>query len=158
MGLILLSQWTLVGSANAILTATSSQVITGNAPQVVALSSADKHGFTVNGVFYSEASGSIKSSEVKEFDGNLTLNDFKVVIYTLTNLDKVENYSDIDGDSADPQEPFKVESTNYWWYDNNGVRIIGNDKKKIIGCGSGFSMPLKLILDPRQKSGQKLPL
>ncbi|WP_143426331.1 hypothetical protein, partial [Gilliamella sp. Occ4-3] len=116
MGLILLSQWIHVGSANAILTATSSQVITGNAPQVVALSSADKHGFTVNGVFYSEASGTIKSSEVKEFDGNLTLNDFKVAIYTSTNLDKVENYSDIDGDSADPQEPFKVESTNYWWY------------------------------------------
>ncbi|MCO6554268.1 MAG: hypothetical protein J6572_04605 [Gilliamella sp.] len=146
MGLILLSQWIHVGSANAILTATSSQIITGNAPQVVALSSANKHGFTVNGVFYSEASGTIKSSEVKEFDGNLTLNDFKVAIYTSTNLDKVENYSDIDGDSADPQEPFKVESTNYWWYDNNGVRIIGNDKKKIIGCGSGFSMPLKLII------------
>ncbi|KDN10333.1 hypothetical protein GAPWKB30_1064 [Gilliamella apicola] len=146
MGLILLSQWIHVGSVNAILTATSSQIITGNAPQVVVLSSADKHGFTVNGVFYSEASGTIKSSEVKEFDGNLTLNDFKVAIYTSTNLDKVENYSDIDGDSADPQEPFKVESTNYWWYDNNGVRIIGNDKKKMIGCGSGFSMPLKLII------------
>ena len=152
MGLILLSQWILVGSANAILTATSSQIITGNAPQVVALSSADKHGFTVNGVFYSEASGTIKSSEVKEFDGNLTLNDFKVAIYTSKNLDKVENYSDIDGDSADPQEPFKVESTNYWWYDNNGVRIIGNDKKKMIGCGSGFSMPLKLILETKVKA------
>ena len=152
MGLILLSQWIHVGSANAILTATSNQIITGNAPQVVALSSADKHGFTVNGVFYSEASGTIKSSEVKEFDGNLTLNDFKVAIYTSTNLDKVENYSDIDGDSADPQEPFKVESTNYWWYDNNGVRIIGNDKKKMIGCGSGFSMPLKLILETKVKA------
>ncbi|OCG66051.1 hypothetical protein A9G41_13100 [Gilliamella sp. Nev5-1] len=146
MSLILLSQWIHVSSANAILTATSSQVIVGNTPQVVALSSADKHGFTVNGVFYSEASGTIKSSEVKEFDGNLTLNDFKVAIYTSTNLDKVENYSDIDGDNADPQQPFKVEMTNYWWYDNNGVRIIGDDKKKIIGCGSGFSMPLKLII------------
>ncbi|MCO6538021.1 MAG: hypothetical protein J6567_08695 [Gilliamella sp.] len=152
MSLILLSQLAISVPANAILTATSSQIITGNAPQVVALSSANKHGFTVNGVFYSEASGTIKSSEVKEFDGNLTLNDFKVAIYTSTNLDKVENYSDIDGDSADPQEPFKVESTNYLWYDNNGVRIIGNDKKKMIGCGSGFSMPLKLILETKVKA------
>ncbi|MCO6551222.1 MULTISPECIES: hypothetical protein [unclassified Gilliamella] len=60
----------------AILTATSSRVITGNAPQMVALSSADKHGFTVNDVFYNEVSGTIKSSELKGFDGNLTLNEF----------------------------------------------------------------------------------
>ncbi|MFQ0972146.1 hypothetical protein GYW75_09670 [Gilliamella sp. ESL0232] len=126
---------------------------------MLALSSADKHGFTVNGVFYSEASGTIKSSEVKEFDGNLTLNDFKVAIYTSTNLDKVENYSDIDGDSADPQEPFKVQMTNYWWYDNNGVRIMGDDKKKMIGCGSGFSMPLKLIIktDVKAQSEYGIP-
>ncbi|WP_085165020.1 hypothetical protein [Gilliamella bombi] len=123
---------------------------------MVALSSADKHGFTVNGVFYSEASGTIKSSEVKEFDGNLTLNDFKVAIYTSTNLDKVENYNNID--NADPQEPFKVESTNYWWYDNNGVRIIGNDKKKMIGCGSGFSMPLKLTIKTNVCSINTLPI
>jgi hypothetical protein len=152
MGLILLLQWIYVGSANAILTATSSQVITGNAPQVVALSSADKHGFTVNGVFYSEASGIIKSGEVKEFDGNLTLNDFKVATYAPTNLDRVKNYRDIDGDNVDPNQPFKVESTYYWWYDNNGKRITGDDKKKIIGCGSGFSMPLKLIIQTKVKT------
>lgn len=142
----------IVSSANAILIATSSQFITENAPQVVALSSADKHGFTINGVFYSEANGTIKSSEVKEFDGNLTLNDFKVAIYTSTNLDKVENYSDIDGDKVDPQRPFEVGLTNYWWYDNSGRSITGDDRKKIIGCGSGFSMPLKLIIETNVKA------
>jgi hypothetical protein len=152
IGLILLSQWIHVGSANAILTATSSQVIVGNAPQVVALSSANKHGFTVNGVFYSEENGTLKSGEVKEFDGNLTLNDFKVATYTPTNLDRVKNYRDIDGDNADPSQPFKVESTYYWWYDNSGRRITGDDKKKIIGCGSGFSMPLKLIIETKVKA------
>ncbi|OCG13709.1 hypothetical protein A9G24_07315 [Gilliamella sp. App6-5] len=152
IGLILLSQWVVVSPVHAVLTATSNHFIIGNAPQVVPLSSADKQGFTVNGVFYSEAIGNIKASEVKEFDSNLTLNDFKVATYTSTNLDKVENYSDIDGDSADPKLPFKVETTYYWWYDNNGVRIIGDDKKKAIGCGSGFSMPLKLIVKTNVKA------
>ncbi|WP_143426332.1 hypothetical protein [Gilliamella sp. Occ4-3] len=119
----------IVSSANAILKATSSLVIARNALQVVALSSADKHGCTVNGVFYSEVSGTIKSSEVNGFDGNLTLNDFKVVTYISNNLNRVENYNNID--NADPQHPFKVESTYYWWYDNSGRRIIDDDKKKL---------------------------
>jgi hypothetical protein len=152
ISLISLSQLAISVSANAILSASSSQVIAGNAPQVVVLSSADKHGFTVNGVFYSEENGTLKSGEVKEFDGNLTLNDFKVATYTPTNLDRVKNYRDIDGDNADPSQPFKVESTYYWWYDNSGRRITGDDKKKIIGCGSGFSMPLKLIIETKVKA------
>ncbi|MWP63040.1 hypothetical protein [Gilliamella sp. Pas-s25] len=150
--LILLSQLAISSSTYAILTATSSHVITGNAPQVVALLSANKHGFAVNGVFYSEASDTLKSDEVKEFDGNLTLNDFKVANYTSTDLDRFDNYRDLDGDYADPQQPFKVDSTYYWWYDNSGKRITGADIRKAIGCGSGFSMPLKLIIQSKVKT------
>ena len=54
-------------------------VIHGNSPKVdnVRLA-ASSHGFTVNGVFYSESTGNIKEDEIKEFDGNLTLNDFVI--------------------------------------------------------------------------------
>ena len=55
--------------------------------------------------------------------------NFKVVIYTSNNLDRIENYNNID--NADPQHPFKVESTYYWRYDNSGRRIIDDDKKKL---------------------------
>jgi hypothetical protein len=150
--LVSLSQLAIVSSSDAILTGATTNVITGNAPEVIALSSADKQGFTLNGVFYSEANGNIKAGEIKEFDGNLTFNDFKVANYAPTNLDRVKNYRDIDGDNIDANQPFKVESTYYWWYDNSGKRITGDDKKKIIGCGSGFSMPLKLIIQTKVKT------
>ncbi|OCG40964.1 hypothetical protein A9G29_07890 [Gilliamella sp. Fer2-1] len=149
---MLLSQLAIASSSHAILTATTTNVIIGNAPEVIALSSADKQGFTVNGVFYSEASGNIKASEIKEFDGNLTFNDFTISKYDSKNLDKVKNYRDIDGDNADPSVPFKLETTYYWWYDNTGKRIEGDDKKKIIGCGSGYAMPLKLIIKTNVKT------
>jgi hypothetical protein len=152
ISLVLLSQLAIVSSSHAILTATTTNVITGNAPEVIALSSADKQGFTVNGVFYSEANGNIKTDEIKEFDGNLTFNDFTISKYDSKNLDKVKNYRDIDGDNADPSVPFKLETTYYWWYDNTGKRIEGDDKKKIIGCGSGYAMPLKLIIKTNVKA------
>jgi hypothetical protein len=152
ISLVLLSQLVMASSSDAILTATTTSVIIGNAPQVIALSSTDKQGFTVNGVFYSEASGNIKEDEIKEFDDNLTLNDFTISKYDPKNLDKVINYRDIDGDNADSSTPFKVEKTHYWWYDNNGRRIEGDDKKRIIGCGSGYAMPLKLIIKTNVKA------
>ncbi|OCG40710.1 hypothetical protein A9G25_07220 [Gilliamella sp. Bif1-4] len=64
--LFLLLQLAMVNSVHAILTAISSHFIVGNAPEVVALTSADKQGFTVYGIFYSEASNNIKSDEIKE--------------------------------------------------------------------------------------------
>jgi hypothetical protein len=140
ISLVLSSQLAIVSSSHAILTATTTNVITGNAPEVIALSSADKQGFTVNGVFYSEANGNIKTDEIKEFDSNLTFNDFVISRYDSKNLDKMKNYRDIDGDNADPSVPFKLETTYYWWYDNTGKRIEGDDKKKIIGCGSGYAI------------------
>ncbi|WP_141675040.1 hypothetical protein [Gilliamella sp. Bif1-4] len=42
--------------------------------------------------------------------------------------------------------------TNYWWYDNNGKRIADDDMKKAIGCGSGLSIPLKLIVQTEVKA------
>jgi hypothetical protein len=150
--LILFSQLAISSYAHSALSASTTHVIIGNAPEVVALSSADKQGFTVNGIFYSEASGNIKASEIKEFDGNLTFNDFTISKYDSKNLDKVKNYRDIDGDNADPSVPFKLETTYYWWYDNTGKRIEGDDKKKIIGCGSGYAMPLKLIIKTNVKT------
>ncbi|WP_237399172.1 hypothetical protein [Gilliamella sp. Pas-s27] len=161
--LFLLLQLVIVNSAYAILSATSAHFIVGNAPKVVALNSADKQGFRVGGTFYSEAGGNIKADEIKEFNGNLRFNDFEIVAYTSQNLDRINNYSDIDGDDADGNIPFLIEQTTYEWYDNSGIRINKTETSdpfnNIIGCGSGYAMPLRLIIktDVKAHSAYGIP-
>lgn len=105
---------------------------------------ADKYGFTVNEVFYSESSSNIKEGEIKEFDGNLTFSQFVVKLVNDDLLDTKINYQDTDGDVADPTRPFILTHMSYQWFDANGVKISDSDKDKIIGCGSGYAMPLNL--------------
>ena len=127
------------------LSAHTTNIIRGNAPELVnAKIAADKHGFTVNGVFYSESTGNIREGEIKEFDGNLTFNHFVVKLFSYQSLDNQKNYQDIDGDNIDPIQPFLMTTTYWQWFDANGVKIPDKDKNKIIGCGSGYPMPLRL--------------
>ena len=127
------------------LTAKTANSIYGYAPEFINTKLAsDKHGFTLNGVFYSESTGNIKEGEVKEFDGNLTFNHFVVNLFSYQSLDKQKNYQDVDGDNIDPVKPFLMTVTSSQWFDANGVKIPDGDKGKIIGCGSGYPMPLRL--------------
>lgn len=119
--------------------------IHGYAPEIINTQLAsDKHGFTLNGVFYSESTGNIKENEIKEFDGDLTFNDFSIKIFGYGSLDTQINYQDIDGDSIDPTHPFLEKDAYFQWYDANGKKIPEGDNNKIMGCGSGYAMPLKL--------------
>ncbi|OTQ36217.1 hypothetical protein B6C88_08485, partial [Gilliamella apis] len=118
-------------------------VIQGNSPKVVNKQIvADKYGFTVNNVFYSETTGNIKE-EIKEFDGDLTFSQFVVKKFDYQELDNQINYQDIDGDGIDPFQPFLITTTIWQWFDANGNKIMPRDNQ-IIGCGSGYSMPLML--------------
>ncbi|OTQ73957.1 hypothetical protein B6C99_05705, partial [Gilliamella sp. N-G2] len=131
-------------------------VIQGNSPKVdnVRLA-ADNHGFTVNKVFYSESTGNIKEDEIKEFDGNLTLNDFVIKQLNYQSLDNQKNYQDDDGDNIDPVQPFLTTTTTWQWLDANGVKISDKEQNNIIGCGSGYPMPLRLeILNQIQAISQ----
>ncbi|MBI0156035.1 hypothetical protein [Gilliamella sp. M0364] len=127
------------------LTVQTVNVIHGNNPEVINTQiAADKHGFMVNGVFYSEFSGNIKENEIKEFDANLTFNQFAIQRFNYQSLDNRMNYQDLDGDDIDPIQPFLTTETTWQWFDANGNKISTSDKNKIIGCGSGYPMPLML--------------
>ena len=134
----------LLYSPNSIsLSAFTANIVEGNAPEVINTNTAaNKHGFTVNGVFYSESSGNINSDEIKEFAGDLKLSDFEIRNFTNNLLSEDLNFIDIDGDYADPLNSFTVTTTKHVWSDANGSVLT--DEDKIIGCGSGFPMPLKL--------------
>lgn len=89
-------------------------VIQGNSPELVNTKLvADKYGFTVNGVFYSESLGNIKEDEIKQFDGNLTFDQFIVKLSNDNLLDIKINYQDVDGDVIDPIHPFAQTATTY---------------------------------------------
>ena len=123
----------------------TTNIIQGNSPELVNTKLvADKYGFTVNGVFYSESLGNIKEDEIKLFDGNLTFDQFVVKLSNENLLDTEINYQDVDGDVIDTIHPFAQTATTYQWYDARGKKIPSSDKNKIIGCGSGYSMPLNL--------------
>ena len=131
-------------SAYGLATKTTN-IIHGYAPEVIDTKLAsDKHGFTLNGVFYSESTGNIKEGEINEFDGNLTFNDFVIKLFDYQSLDNQKNYQDVDGDKIDPIQPFLMTTTTWQWFDANGVKIPDGEKDKIIGCGSGYPMPLRL--------------
>ena len=121
------------------------KAIEGNSPEVVNLKvAADGHGFTVNGVFYSESTGNIKEGEIKEFDGNLELNKFVVNQFNYQAVDNKLNYQDLDGDGIDPIQPFLMTETVWQWFDANGNKITPSDKTKLTECGTDYALPLRL--------------
>ena len=125
------------------LTTQTVKAINGNKPEFIDIENASKkQGFKVLETFYSESSNNIKGEEIKEFDNNLKFSDFKVA---LLDLDVQSNYQDADGDKIREAQPFKTKTT-YAWQDNEGKEIKEDKAETIIGCGSGYSMPLTLTI------------
>lgn len=152
--LILLSLCSLsISSKSLALITHTVNIIHGNQPKVVNIeAAAKKQGFTINGVFYSANTNNLNDIQINQFDGNLKINDFIIKNYTINDLDMTANYDDSDEDGINYRSPFSVEPTSYRWVDNNGVTIEGNDRARIIGCSSGFSMPLYLTISTKVKT------
>ena len=152
--LILFSLCSLgVSQRSQAIIANTINVIHGNKPEVVNIETAAKRqGFTINGVFYSANTNNLDDIQINQFDGNLKINDFIIKNYTINDLDMTTNYDDSDEDGINHRSPFSVEPTTYSWVDNNGVIIEGNDRARIIGCSSGFSMPLYLTITTKVKT------
>ncbi|OCL16349.1 hypothetical protein [Gilliamella sp. wkB171] len=136
------------------LSTTTAKAIEGSAPEVINIDlAANKQGFTVNGVFYSEASNNIKGNEVKEFSGELSPENFIVKNFYYNSLDNTLNYADKDGDGIDTSKPFLLSLTSKQWYDGNGKLIT--DTSKTMGCGSSYPMPLTLEITTQVKTYSK---
>ncbi|WP_218837609.1 hypothetical protein, partial [Gilliamella sp. Occ4-3] len=129
-------------SATATLSATTVGTIMGNAPLFISASSENNLGFTVKDTFYSEQLKNIP----KSFDKNLTLNDFIIKTPTDFKFSPTLNYYDEDGDRASDKGAFSIGAITFKWFDNAGQEISKSQYGKVIGCGSGFQMPLKLVI------------
>ena len=150
--LILLATFLLpINSANA-LSAVTSQKIIGNAPRFDDVQNAtNKLGFKVNDILYREFDNNIKSTEIKVFDGEFTFDNFQVQNYDTSNLVVLNNYKDSDGDGAHLNTPFIITDTEYKWFDNSGKQIDSSEYQHSIGCGSGYYMPLRLVIATQVK-------
>ncbi|WP_176700942.1 hypothetical protein, partial [Gilliamella sp. wkB292] len=136
------------------LSTTTAKAIEGSAPEVINIDlAANKQGFTVNGIFYSEASNNIKGDVVKEFSGDLSPANFIVKNFYYNSLDNTLNYADKDGDGIDTSKPFLLSFTSKQWYDGNGKLIT--DTSKTMGCGSSYPMPLTLEITTQVKTYSK---
>ncbi len=145
--LVLSVLWMVSYYSHGILSNTSQRSIMGNAPEIIVLPSLlDSFGFSINNEFYSQSNNNIAQDMIKLVDGNLTFNDFKQqdIHALLANFDIAQHYYDQEGDPVDLTEPFTIQSVKHIWYDNKDQQIPESDFSKIIGCGSGYSMPLKL--------------
>lgn len=148
-GIIYAGLFVLLGmssSSYAVLTASTANTIQGTAPGFKTTSGANKLGFVVNGTFYSEHSGNIASGEDKTFSGYLSLSDFAVKSLATTDFTVVDDYLDGDNDGANSTTPFSVGTTSYSWQDASGAEIPQTAYSNMIGCGSGYSMPLTLTI------------
>ncbi|XKM14427.1 hypothetical protein RCS94_04440 [Orbaceae bacterium ac157xtp] len=123
------------------LSATSANTIKGSAPSFTGQSGANKLGFKVGSILYSEREGNIVGGTEKIFEPSLRLNEFEVQSLTVNDFRVSTDYYDADGDDAHPTTPFTVGSLIYNWYDRNGTEIT--DYTKMVGC-SGLSHPLTL--------------
>ncbi|XKM12834.1 hypothetical protein RCS94_07325 [Orbaceae bacterium ac157xtp] len=129
-------------NVNAALSVATVNVIEGRPPLFVPQSIAQKLGFVVQGVHYSEAEGNINENTVKKFDKNLSLRDFVVTSLSPSDFTVEDNYFDEDGDEAHPLSPFTMDPIRYEWTDNQDRRIT--DLYLTLDCGSGLNLPLKL--------------
>ena len=145
----------IFSDANSLNVATA-KIIEGNAPQVVNTElAANKHGFTVNGVFYSEANNNINGNKVKEFSGDLRLKDFTIKNFYYDSLDNKLNFADNDGDDIDTTRPFLLTNTSFKWYDANG-QVLTDQSKTISTCeNESYSLPLTLEITTQLKTYSK---
>ena len=150
--LLMLCFLTISQKSQAILANTVNTII-GSKPKIVNIEAAsNKHGFILNGVFYSSSSHNLNDTDINEFDGLTKFSDFIIKNYTENDLDNSSNYDDSDGDNIRNNKPFIVEQTVYNWFDNNGEKIPDSDIGNIIGCGSNYAMPLSLTLKTSVKT------
>lgn len=139
--------------ANALIAATA-KAIEGNAPQVANIDlAASKHGFTVGGVFYSEASSNMKGNAVNLFDGNLKPSSFAVKNFYYDSLDNKLNYTDKDGDQIDTYKPFLLSFTSSKWYDANGKALTNISQR--LACDNAYTLPLTLEITAQLKTYSK---
>ena len=136
--------FTISQKSQAIVANTVNTII-GSKPKVVNIEAAsNKHGFILNGVFYSSSSHNLNDTDINEFDGLTKFSDFIIKNYTENDLDNSSNYDNSDGDNIRNNKPFIVEQTVYDWFDNNGEKIPDSNIDNLIGCGSNYAMPLSL--------------
>ncbi|XKM13200.1 hypothetical protein RCS94_09220 [Orbaceae bacterium ac157xtp] len=128
-------------SSYGALSATSANTIQGRAPWFTSASGANKLGFLINGVEYSQTKGNINENTPKEFDASLKLSDFRPKSLSISDFNVASDYADSDGDAPHATTPFTIGSVRTEWRDGLGIRI--SDTTKMIGC-SRFVMPLKL--------------
>ena len=146
----------LFSTAYAI-TVHTTNIIHASKPEFIMGTSWQKLGFTVGGIYYSQERGNIISDQIKKFNGSYQLSDFVIQpSYLMSNLDRSLNYFDENGDIADDVEPFTLNSNvSYEWYDAEGEEISRSQYGSIIGCGSGFKMPLQLKIHIGVKPNSK---
>ncbi len=146
----------LFSTAYAI-TVHTTNIIHASKPEFILETSWQKLGFTVDGVHYSQDEGTIISDEIKYFSGDYRFSDFVIdPSYSISNLDSSLNYFDENGDVADDVEPFTLNpNVSYEWYDADGNDIPTSQLNNIIGCGSGFNMPLQLKIHIGVKPNSK---
>lgn len=144
--------FTISQKSQAIVANTVNTII-GSKPKVVNIEAAsNKHGFILNGVFYSSSSHNLSDTHINEFDGLTKFSDFIIKNYTENDLDNSSNYDNSDGDNIRNNKPFIVEQTVYDWFDNNGEKIPDSNIDNLIGCGSNYAMPLSLTLKTSVKT------
>ncbi len=142
-----------ISQKSQAITAHTVNTIIGSKPKVIDMEvAAKKHGFNLNGVFYSSNTHNLSDTGVNEFDGLTKFSDFLIKDYSASDLDNSSNYIDSDGDSIRNNMPFVVEQTIYNWFDNNGGKIPDSDKQHMIGCGSSYAMPLTLTITTSVKT------
>ncbi|XKM14026.1 hypothetical protein RCS94_02370 [Orbaceae bacterium ac157xtp] len=124
------------------LSATSANTIKGSKPELIGQTVAKKLGFKVGNTSYSEALGNIVSNTAQIFDKDLKLNEFEIQGLTVDDFTVAANYYDVDGDVEHATMPFTLGSISHKWLDSNGSEIT--NETKMIGCGSGLSLPLTL--------------
>lgn len=146
----------LFSTAYAI-TVHTTNIIHASKPEFILETSWQKLGFTVDGVHYSQDEATIISDEIKFFSGDYRFSDFVIdPSYSMSNLDSSLNYFDANGDVADDVEPFTLNpNVSYEWYDADGNEITTGLHNNIIGCGSGFKMPLQLKIHIGVKPNSK---
>lgn len=151
-------------NGSAALSATTVNTIIGHGPQYTG--TADTLGFSVSDTQYSEATGNISSDTTKTFQAGLTFNDF--VVNTSLSFTATTDYTDSDGDSADPDNPVSLDGITYSWVDAAGTAVATSSYSTTIGCDSSYTYPLTLQItatniktfsqygDPRESSSVTL--
>ncbi|XKM12811.1 hypothetical protein RCS94_07210 [Orbaceae bacterium ac157xtp] len=145
----------IVPSSYGALSATSANTIQGSKPTFTNTSGANRFGFEVGGISYSEANpvlgGSnttkdkIVSGVTKEFDAGLKLSDFHITNLGVSDFNVSTDYYDSDGDDAHPITPFSMGAMTAQWYESNDAPIT--DMNQTLGCGSNLRLPLKLKIE-----------